>query len=937
MPLHTSTYRLQLHAGFTLRDAAHVVPYLGALGVGAVYLSPITTAVPGSRHGYDVCNPEEINPELGGGEAMEHLGRVLKAWGMGCILDIVPNHMAADPAHNPWWRDVLQHGSASRYADFFDIDWRPRKEGLHGKILLPVLGDAYGKVLTRGELRLEARDGHTLLRYHDVTFPLHPDTLTTLDPGGDASPEDVVTRLNGTPGDAHSHDALHDLLERQSYRLANWKTARHEANYRRFFDVSSLLGVRMERPEVFAKTHRLLRTLIDRNLVTGVRVDHVDGLRDPHAYLTALRDLLSGETGTNPTYLIVEKILEDEESPPSEWPIDGTSGYDFLGELELLFVPEEGLREMRRIFREIVGSASQEQCPPSSADLIHSGKRSALKLLFGSEVNALADLLDRLSEMHRDYRDFTRDDLRHALGEVIACLPVYRTYGRVGALSQEDEEMFRDTLQEAARRNPSLTPELFDFIGKVFLSFQPAHDPAPLPRSGCHAFSQRLQQLMGAVHAKGVEDTAFYRDTGMLALNEVGLSPERSPLDVASFHRKMQRRLEQAPHGMITTSTHDTKRGEDVRARIAVLAEAAETWTRAVTALQDAAGRAWAREDHMLYQTLVGCWPISAETGLPAPVDDVFLERMQSTMLKSVREAKLKTSWIHPDEEYERDVFARVSHLLRGSGFPLVERHLFPLIVTCAERGMRASLARLACKFAVPGIPDVYQGTESWDLSLVDPDNRRPADFEKAVARLQELAPLLEDYSPTAPSAGTFAFPMEDSALTRSVSENVTTEAEHPRRAHLLRLLEHWPDGDIKRFLTARCLRWRKDHPHVFMEGTYAPLPCGPRTPSPDADETFHHPGYAAFMRRSGSEALLVFFPVRPLPALPPEAPDGSIPFDDMVVRLPRDWEGTPLQHVFTGTRFVPRGAGRHAELEISALLRDFPVAWLWRETRPDS
>ncbi len=951
MNTHTSTYRLQLHAGFTLNDAARVVPYLKMLGVGAVYLSPVTTAVPGSRHGYDVCNPEEVNPELGGWEAMTRLGETLRRSGAGCIVDIVPNHMAADPVHNPWWRDVLKHGPSSRYADFFDIDWHPRKEGLHGKILLPVLGDFYGTVLDRGELTLEAVGRDLVLRYHETTFPLHPDTLSTLYQPDERPPEEMVARLNGSPGDARSHDALHPLLERQSYRLANWKTARHEANYRRFFDVGTLLGIRMERPEVFGKTHGLLRTLVERDLITGVRVDHVDGLQDPQAYLTALRDVLDHAPGSGAVSLIVEKILEEGEPLPADWPVDGTSGYDFLGELELLFVSPGGLQELRRDVSGITASVRNSPPLPSAPphDLVHACKRNALDLLFVSELNALTDLLDRLSEMHRDFRDFTRDDLRHAVGEVIACLPAYRTYGRKGVLAERDERLFRHALNEALRRNPHLAPELFDFIHKVFLSFHPAHNPSPLPRSGCHAFSHRLQQIMGAVQAKGVEDTAFYRDIALLSLNEVGLSPGRTPLTIPDFHRKMKHRVDNHPHTMTATSTHDTKRGEDARARITILAEIPAVWRRTLTALLDATDRAWVHEDHFLYQTLIGCWPISVETGMPAPVDARFLERIHFVMLKAVREAKLRTNWIHPDEAYERDVSARIEFLLRGPGFPVVEKHLFPLILTCAERGMRASLSRLACKFAAPGIPDVYQGTEDWDLSLVDPDNRRPVDFARAAARLQELAPLLGDdpsvpetpaplsdppESPTlSPALSSAPSPASSPTISPTISEDDRKGAPHQRRARALHLLDHWQDGDIKRYLTARCLRWRKRHPHLFLEGAYAPLACGMRTTSPDAGDTVHHPDFVAFMRRTGTEALLVFFPVR---SVPDDARGGSRRgIDDVVLKLPREWEKAELRHVFTGTRFLPRAAGHHTELDVSPLLRDFPVAWLWLETRP--
>ncbi len=919
---HTSTYRLQLTAAFTFAHAARVVPYLKRLGAGAVYLSPVATAVPGSGHGYDVCDPGILNPDLGGWTGLQELADALEKADLDCILDIVPNHMAADPDHNPWWRDVLKYGPASSYADFFDIDWHPRKEGLQGKILLPVLGEAYGRVLEQGELKLEVRGGEIVLRHHETTFPLHPESFPEAFPELESrDPEEIVALLNGTPGNPGSYDRLHILLEHQAYRLANWKTARHEANYRRFFDVSSLLGVRVERPEVFSKTHALVGTLAARGILQGVRVDHVDGLKDPHAYLSALRTLLEENSRQNGTYILVEKILEGDEALPEDWSTDGTTGYDFMGELELLFIAPDGLSALRRTFgastpsppvpsasasTSASTSASAGTPPSTPAELIHSCKRLVLDLLFGSELNALTDLLDRLSEFHRHFRDFTRDDLRLALRETIASLTVYRTYGREGFLSPHDDMLFRQALQEARQRSPGLAPEIFDFLGRVFRAFEPAFDPSPLPRSGCLAFSQRLQQVMGAVQAKGVEDTAFYRSIALLSLNEVGLSPGRDPLSVRDFHQRMQARLTRFPRAMTATSTHDTKRGEDMRARISILTEFPEAWDQAITALRNTGTPGWNHEDYLLYQTLIGCWPMDPDSLRPVPLNDRLFQRIREALLKSVREAKLRTSWLQPDEAYENALSDRLEFLLRGAGFPFVKTHLFPLLRQCAETGMRASLSRVACKFAAPGIPDLYQGTEDWDLSLVDPDNRRPVDFERAESRFQKLAPLLE------------CLP-EESAQTAS-----SPLSAHDRRLEVTALLKRWPDGDIKRYLTACCLRWRMKHARLFLEGSYTALPCIPHQHShPVVQDGVAPEGALAFMRQLGSQTLVVFVPVR-------FSRESSA--QDALLHLPRAWANASLHQLFTGTRFHPQLAGDAAVLPVSALLQDFPVAWLWLE-----
>lgn len=919
---HTSTYRLQLHAGFTLRDAARLVPYLKRLGVEAVYLSPVTTASPGSRHGYDVCDPTRLNPELGTEDDLRALATALKAASMACVFDIVPNHMSADPVNNPWWRDVLRHGPSSAHADFFDIDWRPRKQGLHGKVLLPVLEDAYGVALEKGELKLEENAEGLVLRYRDVTYPLLPGIL--LDaylPHDGRNVYETVALLNET-ATGEGREALHELLERQPYRLANWRTALHEANYRRFFDVSALLGIRVERPEVFEAVHGLVRELTSRlarhGVATGIRVDHIDGLKDPDEYLRRLTELLEESTG-RPPYLVVEKILQDGEELSPAWPVAGTTGYDFLGDLERLFTAPRGLEALRAFQRRFDPAATPDDAQhdpegDASRELIVTCKRTALSLLLRSELNALADMLDRLSETHRNFRDFTRDDIRRLLAETIACLRVYRTYGREGRFDDTDRRALDEALGEALHRLPDLPPALADFLKTIFLAFDPSHDVSPLSRAACREFAARLQQVMGAAHAKGVEDTAFYRDAGLLSLNEVGLWPGCTPLGVEEFHDRMRRRAARFPRAMLATSTHDTKRGEDVRARLAVLAEMPQDCEHAVTTLchdprvrgcpllaeHPGETRVSAHDDYMLLQTLVGCWPLGPD-GAPAPVDDAFIERIQGAILKAAREAKLHTNWIHPDEAYEAALHARVEQLLRGEGLPAVREHLFPFLTLCARRGMQASLARLACKCAAPGIPDFYQGTEGWDLSLVDPDNRREVDFETNRARLEALAPLL-------------------AALDDPEADRET------RRAGIRDLMNRAPDGDIKRFVTARCLGWRAAHASLFLEGQYTPVSClsGGATGKP-------HPDHVAFTRDHEGQSLLVVFPVRTA-----RTTDAEAAAEPVVAVLPPEWRGATVRHLFTGST-IPLPSGEASgksfpTLDVTALLREFPVAWLWKE-----
>jgi (1->4)-alpha-D-glucan 1-alpha-D-glucosylmutase len=874
--VHASTYRLQIHRDFPLDAAAALVPYLKKLGVGAAYLSPIFTAVPGSTHGYDVCDPTRLNPEAGGEQGFARLAEALKAADMGCILDIVPNHMGSDPVHNPWWWDVLEKGPESPYADFFDIDWNSRIVGLRGKVLLPVLGTTYGEALENGDLHLGKRGDAWVVFYHDAPFPLCAESLARAFPmGGDQAAR--ARELNAAP------DALHEILEAQFYRLSSWKAALHEANYRRFFDVSTLLGVRMENEPVFEAVHALLRTLVRGGGVSGVRVDHVDGLREPAAYLARLRRLVAEENPGRPPYLLVEKILQEEESLPSDWPVEGTTGYEFLSDLNGLFIPARGLESLRLTARRFQG----EPLPGrhEGGDEI-AGKRLVLSRIMRSELNQLADQLVRLAEASRATRDFTRDDLRIGVRETMAALQVYRTYGRDGYLSPFDARMFEKAVSEAARANPWMDPSIFVFLRNIFLSFTESTALPEIPRADRLRFALRFQQTTGSVMAKGVEDTAFYRNPVLLSLNEVGSSPRLRGTSPARFHARMAARLRDFPLGMLATSTHDAKRGEDARARLNALAARGAEWRHALTRLSRQLESARRRtglapvDEYFLYQSLIGAWPMAAG-GVPQPPDEEFHSRVEAGWLKAAREAKQRTDWVKPNEEYEAGLRDFLQEILRGPGFPAFSARFYPLLAACARDGMRFSLAQVAAKCAAPGIPDVYQGSEFWDLSMVDPDNRRPVDFEARAAALEAMAAYVDP-----------------------------EQEPKDRGAWAARLLESWHDGRIKQYVLARCLRWREKHAALFLQGNYEPL----ETTGAARAETL------AFRRTLSRGELVVILPLR-----------ATTPGIGMAL-LPRPDSGRPFKHLFTGRQFAVRERGQRSGLDLAPLWKEFPAAWLWRE-----
>jgi (1->4)-alpha-D-glucan 1-alpha-D-glucosylmutase len=838
----TATYRLQLSSGFGLREASALVDYLDRLGVSHLYLSPIFRARPGSAHGYDVVDHGAINPEIGDEDGLKELAARLASRGMGIVLDVVPNHMCIATQENRWWNDVLENGPSSPFARYFDVDWGPPKPDLSEKVLLPILGEQYGRALENGEIRLVFEHGAFFALYQDRRLPVAPrswpvvlervvgrlrESLAASDPRilelesvltairnmplrSETSPERVQERqrekeivkqrlaalaavssevgdavdhtlrlVNGSPGNPRSFDLLETVLEDQAYRLSHWRVAGDEINYRRFFDVNDLAALRVEEPEVFDALHALPFRLIAEGTVEGLRIDHVDGLREPAVYL--------GKLPRN-AYVVVEKILMGSERLPSGWPVDGTTGYDFLGLVGGLFVDGSARDEMLSCYAAFTG-----QDGPWS-DVVYEAKKLALEAVLSSEVTVLSRRLDRISEQHRFSRDFTLASLHDALVEVIACFPVYRTYvgASTAAVSQDDRRHVETAVRRATRRNPATSASLFEFIASVLLLEHPEGLDAS-QRAERHDFVLRFQQLTGPVMAKGLEDTATYRYYPLASLNEVGCDPEAFGTTTARFHGMNDDRARNWPASQSATSTHDTKRDEDVRARLSVLSEAPGSWQAALGRWRER-NRVHKREvegqmlpdaniEYLLYETLVGTWP-------PDPTQRAerraFEERIRAYLLKAVREAKVHTSWISPHEEYERALDDFVAACLDPDRSRAFLGDFASFAAPLLRPGLLNSVSQTLLKTTAPGVPDFYQGTEVGDFRLVDPDNRAPVDFPRRRRLLEGL---------DAPDA--------------------------PRPADLLSNVE---DGRLKLFVTARGLAFRRARRDVFQSAAYEPL-----------------------------------------------------------------------------------------------------------------
>jgi (1->4)-alpha-D-glucan 1-alpha-D-glucosylmutase len=873
-----ATYRVQLHSGFDFDAAAAVTPYLAELGVTHLYCSPCLQAVTGSSHGYDVVDHGRLNQELGGTDGYRRLVASLAKAGLGMLLDIVPNHMAVDGRANTWWWDVLENGPSSRYATYFDIDWDPPERKLIATVLMPVLGDHYGRVLDAGDLRVEYERGSFTVRYFDHEAPVSPRSLNDVigyaaTRAGSGELAELASRLGQLPhalltdSDAieqrhrdkeailkqvallcaahpevgaalateiqavnRDPDRLDSLLQRQNYRLAYWRTAAEELSYRRFFNIETLVGLRMEDDRVFRDTHRLVLDLVGEGSVDGLRVDHIDGLADPQRYL----DRLSAASGG--TYVVVEKILEEGETLPPSWAAAGTTGYDFLNAVNRLFVDLEGERVMQQ------GYARFTQQEDGYLDVVHAAKLQILRHELGAELDRLTGILADVCDDHRHYRDYTRRELRDALAEMIAVFPVYRPYTYPGRpVSTVDRQRIVTASRQAQARRPDIDGELLDFIGDLVALAYPGRQES--------AFAVSFAQLSAPVMAKGVEDTAFYRYYPLSSLNEVGGGPEDLGDPVADFHRMM---VKGQPETMLTLSTHDTKRSGDVRARINVLSELGEAWGDAVIRWANTNDRhrrgGWPdhNAEYLLYQALVGAWPIECE-------------RAAAYLQKAMREARVHTSWLDPDDAYETALRAFVSSVLGDDHF-VADLNAFLAEHRLVERGRINSLAQTSLLLTCPGVADLYQGSEVWDLTLVDPDNRQAVDYE---ARRRLLKDLMD------------------------------AEPEVAR--------QQTEQGGPKLWLIHRLLRHRHSSPACYgTRSTYAPLPV-------EGPEAMHTLAFS----RSGGLAVVI-------PRLLGGLPDG---WGGTAVTLPEGaWVDVLSEARFTG-----------GEVVVEELFRRFPVAVLGR------
>jgi len=926
-----STYRLQLNRGFGFENALAVVPYLERLGVSDLYASPVFKATRGSPHGYDVTDPLSLNPELGAEGTFDRLAAELKTRGMGLLLDVVPNHMAAG-TENRWWADVLENGRASPFAGFFDIDWQPGTGVPAGRVLLPILSAPLDDLVRARELRPVMEDGCLFVRWQEQRLPLDIGSYASAvtrppvelkrvlrgmarlprhgeagsvalrrsyhrrqrlkrefteavgaDPGLRSWVEETLTLFGDGPG---AVGRVTRLLERQAYRLAFWRDGMREINYRRFFDIGGLVGVRVEDPRVFRETHALIGRLVREGKAAGLRVDHIDGLRDPLTYLRRLQAHVTPDGGTvkrGRFYVLVEKILIGDETLPAEWPVSGTTGYDFANIAAGLFVSETGFRALRESYARLVGTTETFE------DVVYENKKQVMGELFAGEIGRLGRRLAGLARRDRRARHIPVRDLTDALVEVSACLPVYRTYTRSLGVRRRDADQVGRALEAAAGRAPSLDRDALAFLERVLL-LRVAANAGRETRDAWLSFAMGWQQLTGAFMAKGLEDTALYNYTPLVSLNDVGTNPVPRPLAVRAFHRGNLRRLRRWPHTLNATSTHDSKRSEDVRSRISVISEVPGEWDRRVAQWmgwnrplkRKVAGRPVpdAALEVLLYQTLLGAWPLSQEE-VPT-----FKERLRRYLLKAVRQAKTSTGWLSPDPAYEEALFEFADSILASSEGNRFLSDFLEFQRLTARCGALNSLSLVLLKATAPGVPDFYQGTELWDFSLADPDNRRPVDFALRARLLDEIM-----------------------------------AKETKGKVSLLReLLSTWEDGRVKLYVTHKMLNTRRENRDLFLGGDYVPLGVRGR----------NRRHVCAFARRHGRRWSLTVVPLLPASL----APSGGFPLGVGVwgrgrlvlpETAPRRWS-----NVLTGET-VERSPATHG-LPLSRVFRTFPVALLLSE-----
>jgi (1->4)-alpha-D-glucan 1-alpha-D-glucosylmutase len=940
----TATVRLQFHKDFTLNDAVPLVSYFAALGISHIYASPILKARPGSTHGYDVVDPTCINPELGGEAALQRLVQELRGHGMGLILDIVSNHMAVGGDANPWWLDVLEWGPTSPFANFFDIQWRSHDPLMVGQLLVPFLRSDYGEVLAAGEilLKFDADTGSLYAQHYEHRFPLSPpsyaDVLRASDeptlqafaarfesldvdplawhsarqirtelaevvqvPEVGLALADALSHFEVVAGalddegslDKHAFNNLHQLLERQHYRLASWRTAADDINWRRFFDINELGGLRVERNRVFEATHSKIFQLIQQGLVDGLRIDHVDGLANPGSYCRKLRRRVNGLLSKRPHALLgqpfpiyVEKILGAGETLPGNWSVDGTTGYEFMNEVSQLQHDPIGQLQLAALWEERSGR---------TANFMDEVREARLLVLNGTLAGDLEALAQGLLLVARDdiaTRDLTLGSIRRALLELIVHFPVYRTYAGGHGRSAQDQLFFHQALQAAHGSLGEADWPLLGYLDR-WLGGQALRQLPPGPaRKQRQKLLTRFQQLTSPAAAKAVEDTACYRSAVLLSRNDVGFDPQHFSLPAAEVQATWQRRSEQLPDNLLTTATHDHKRGEDTRARLAVLSERStwlveriDSWWRLAAPLRHelADGIAPSPGDElMLYQTLLGSWPLGLAADDASGLD-TYLQRLLGWQEKALREAKLRSSWSANNEAYEGACRRFVQQLLQSPDAAQLRSEIAAGAASLAPAGALNSLAQSLLRMTTPGVPDLYQGNEFWDFSLVDPDNRRPVDFVARQAALNQPRPIAE-------------------------------------------LLTQWPNGQLKQWLIQRTLGLRCEQPQVFARGQHVPL----EVVGSQAERVL------AFARFVDDERFVIVV----LPRLAtPLLGDTAIPliatsaWGDTQLRLPPHLSHHSLISAFTTSSHTPVD-GR---LDLAQLLRDFPVNLLhpFQEPRP--
>lgn len=990
LKIPAATYRLQFNSHFRFSDAREVIHYLGTLGISDIYASPYFKASAGSLHGYDILDQNSLNPEIGSEDEYEALVGELKQNGMGQILDIVPNHMCIEGQGNAFWMDVLENGPSSIYAGFFDIDWHPVKKELENKILIPILGDQYGAVLENGELRLSFEEGSFFVYYNDHKLPIVPksynDILTLriedlelelsaaapqfqelmsivtalrhLPPITEEDQEQIEERcrekevvkrrlwelyqnsneirafidgnvaiFNGTKGDPRSFDLLDTFLREQVYRISHWRVATEEINYRRFFDINSLGAIRVEDPAVFEKTHQLVFSLVAAGKITGLRVDHADGLQDPEDYFRRLQSacfirmyggiheeqqhtdngdeesdaavretydrVVTADPTYKPFYIIGEKILIKAEKLPDNWPVFSTTGYDFAIQVNGLFVDSSNAKLFETLYTRFMGHRIDLQTA------VYDKKKLVMQVAMSSEINTLGNYLNRISEQNRHTRDFTLNSLIKSIVEVIAYFPVYRTYINSFEVSERDRQYIESATGRAKRQNPAISASVFDFVRDVLsLRFPDTmtdeHKPAWLD------FVKRFQQITGPVMAKGVEDTAFYVYNRLVSLNEVGGSPERFGITLEAFHGQNIERCKSRPLAMLATSTHDTKRSEDVRARINVLSEIPEQWreglsrwsrlNRKLKMIVDGKPVPSRNEEYLLYQTLVGTWPFCN------PDEDEFTKfrsRIKEYMLKAMREAKVHTSWISHNSLREDAVLYFIDSILKEPGRNNFLHDFASFQRLTAACGIFNSLSQTLLKITSPGIPDFYQGNELWDFSLVDPDNRRPVDY------------LLRKT-------------IQDDLLRKEAAEGILETARE--------VVATRNDGRIKLHLTGKALNFRRENRELFESGRYLPLNV----------EGACQEHVCAFERSVNESSVLVVVPrfCSRLIQDSSRLPLGREVWQDTRIIQQFDTATSCYRNVFTGEILHLDHQDGRLTLDLQKILSVYPVALLERFDR---